>query len=171
MFWCKQASRKSTVNNVQHKWFATFGLWLFCIEWLLEEPFCVGEAFSMGWWWPLKLDIWFCTFKDAEAGNFFFWILNSTRRNLLHHHLLSRWMNPLRHHLYRRHRHWHHLLQGIWKYFWQGSGYAKCLCTRLWQWSRLACLPKFCELTWSCTSCFLFYVLKNSNGSWIVSII
>ena len=42
-------------------------------------------------------------------------LLNSPRRNLLHHHQLSGWMNPLRHHLYSRHRHCHHLLQGIWK--------------------------------------------------------
>ena len=37
-------SRESTVNNLQHKWFATFGHCLLCIEWLLEEPFCVGEV-------------------------------------------------------------------------------------------------------------------------------
>ena len=72
MFWCKQASRESTVNNVQHKWFATFGHCLFCIEWLLEEPFCVGEVFSMDWSRPLKLDIWFRTFKDARSGKFLF---------------------------------------------------------------------------------------------------
>ena len=72
MFWWKQASRESTVNNVQHKWFATFGHRLFCIERLLEEPFCVGEVFSMDWWRPLKLDIWFRTFKDARSGKFLF---------------------------------------------------------------------------------------------------
>ena len=72
MFWWKQASRESTVNNVQHKWFATFRHWLFCIEWLLEEPFCVGEVFSMNWWRPLRLDIWFRTFKGAGSGKFLF---------------------------------------------------------------------------------------------------
>ena len=72
MFWCKQASRESTVNNLQHNWFATLGHCLFCIEWLLEEPFCVAEVFSMDWLRPLKLDIWFRTFRDARRGKFFF---------------------------------------------------------------------------------------------------
>ena len=150
------------------------------MEWLLEEPFCVGEVFSMDWWRPLKLDIWFRTFKDARSRKFLFldhtdWIiLNSPRRNLLHHHLLSGVMNSLRHHLYRRHRYCHHLRQGIWKYFFCNVLVMlnACLYRRLWQWSHVACLLKFCELTWSCTSyCFLFYMLKNSSGSWIVNII
>ena len=107
----------SNRQHVQHKWFATFGHCLFRIEWLLEEPFWVREVFSMDWWQPLKLDIWFRTFRDVRSGKFLFWILNTFRRNFLHHRLLCGWMNPLRHHLYRRHRHCHHLPQGIWKYF------------------------------------------------------
>ena len=71
MFLCKQASRESTVNNLQHNWFATFGHCLFCIEWLLEEPFCVAEVFSMDWLRPLKLFIWFRTFRDARSGKHF----------------------------------------------------------------------------------------------------
>ena len=145
------------------------------MEWLLEEPFCVGEVFSMDDDGPSSLTFHFVRLKMHEAGNFFFWIiLNSPRRNLLHHHLLSGVMNSLRHHLYRRHRYCHHLRQGIWKYFFCNVLVMlnACLYRRLWQWSRVACLLKFCELTWSCTSyCFLFYMLKNSNSSWIVSII
>ena len=68
----KASVKGSNRQHVQHKWFATFGHCLFCIEWLLEEPFCVGEVFSMDWWPPLKLDIWFRTFKDAWSGKFLF---------------------------------------------------------------------------------------------------
>ena len=146
---------------------SAFGHCLFCIEWLLEEPFCVGEVFSTDWWGPLKLDIWFRTFNDARSGKFHFldssalveifciiiclilveWTPSSS--SLSSPSSLS--SSPARY------------LEIIFLY---GSGYVKCLCRRLWQWSPLASLLKFCELTCSCTSyCFLFYILKNSNGS------
>ena len=150
----------SNREHVQHKWFATFGHCLFCIEWLLEEPFWVREVFSMDWWRPLKLDIWFRTFKDARSGKFLFldikqpsskspasssafWLNESpSSSSLSSPSSLS--SSPARY------------LEIIFLY---GSGYVECLCRRSWQWSRFACLLKFCELTRTFTCyCFLFYM-------------
>ena len=138
--------------NVQHKWSVTFGHCLFWIEWLLEEPFCVAEAFSMDWWRPLKLDIWFSyyTVKGARSGKLpeVFCLIVCFLVEQIPFVIIIVAMMVI-------------VMQGIWKlFFW--LVYVKCLCQWQLQWSRA---------DWSCSSyCFLFYKLKNSNCPWIVSL-